>query len=60
MAHPNEDYSQVTFDGRTIVNTRALLRDPKVRRTIEKLSKLLQSAPQRRGITFLRPIKSED
>ena len=31
--------SYVTYDGRTIVNTNALLQDPKVRQIIEKLGK---------------------
>ena len=56
----DEKISYVTFDGRTIVNANALLRDPKVRRTFEKLSKANEPLRGRRGITFLRPLKSED
>jgi len=55
----NEKISYVTFDGRTIVNARALLRDPKVRRTIEKLSKLKDPPRNGRGVTFLTPRKAE-
>jgi hypothetical protein len=57
MAEPVDDYSHVTFDGKTIVNTRVLLRDPKVRKTIEKLSKANRPVPHRRAITLLRPVK---
>jgi hypothetical protein len=52
-----EKKSYVDFDGRTFVNARALLRDPKVRETIDKLSKANEKFRNRRGITFLRPIK---
>ncbi len=34
--------SHVTFDGRTIVNTNALLRDPKVQETLLKLSRVVK------------------
>ena len=37
MPVAEEKVSYVTYDGRTIVNTHALLRDPKVRETIVKL-----------------------
>jgi len=53
-----EKISYVTFDGRTIVNARALLSDPKVRETIEKLSKANERFRHRRGVTFLRPAKT--
>ena len=55
----NEQISYVNFDGRTIVNAKVLLRDPKVRRTIEKLSKLKEPPRNGRVITFLTPRKSE-
>jgi hypothetical protein len=48
----------VTFDGRTIVDAKALLRDPEVRRTIEKLSKLKDPPRNGRGVTFLTPRKA--
>jgi hypothetical protein len=50
--------SYVTFDGRTIVNGKELLRDPKVKETIEKLSKANERFRNRRGITFLKPAKT--
>ncbi|HEY1948150.1 MAG TPA: hypothetical protein VGG97_14160 [Bryobacteraceae bacterium] len=59
MANSNGDkISYVTFDGRTIVNGKELLRDPKVKETIEKLSKANERFRNRRGITFLRPAKT--
>ncbi len=59
MADSNGDkISYVTFDGRTIVNGKALLADPKVKETIEKLSKANERFRHRRGITFLRPAKT--
>ncbi|HMF74182.1 MAG TPA: hypothetical protein VK604_00830 [Bryobacteraceae bacterium] len=59
MSDSNGDkISYVTFDGRTIVNGKALLRDPKVKETIEKLSKANERFRKRRGITFLRPAKT--
>lgn len=45
--------------GRTLVDPNALLRDPKVRRTLEKLSKANRGLRGRPGITFLRPRKIE-
>lgn len=48
----------VNFDGRTFVDAKALLRDPKVRRTIQKLSQLTETSRDRRGITFLTPRKA--
>jgi hypothetical protein len=59
MADSNGDkLSYVTFEGRTIVNGKELLRDPKVKETIEKLSKANERFRHRRGITFLRPAKT--
>lgn len=49
----------VDFDGRTFVDAKALLRDPEVRRTIEKLSKLKEPPRNGRGVTFLTPRKAE-
>ncbi len=49
----------VDFDGRTIVDAKALLRDPGVRRTIEKLSKLKDPPRNGRGVTFLTPRKAD-
>jgi hypothetical protein len=58
MAESNDEkISYVTFNGRTIVNGKALLHDPKVKETIEKLSKANERFRHRRGFTFLRPAK---
>jgi hypothetical protein len=60
MADSNGDkLFYVNFEGRTIVNGKALLRDPKVKETIEKLSKANEQFRHRPGITFLRPLKAE-
>ncbi len=60
MAEPKkEKIWDVTFDGRTIVNAKALLRDPEVRRTIKKLSTLKEPPRNGRGITFLTPRKAD-
>jgi hypothetical protein len=50
---------EVTADGKTVSDAKALLRDPKVRETFQKLSKANQRFRGRPGITFLRPIKSD-
>jgi hypothetical protein len=50
--------SYVTFDGRTIVDADALLRDPKVQETIRKLSQRNRSFRGRPGVTFLKPVKN--
>ena len=59
MADSNGDkLFYVDFNGRTFVNGRVLLRDPKVKETIEKLSKANEQFRHRPGITFLRPVKT--
>ena len=58
MAKENGDKTYVTFDGKTIVDTDALLRTAKVKRTFEKLSKSNEPLRGRPGVTFLRPVKS--
>ena len=40
MPSAEKKVSFVTFDGRTIVDTNALLRDPKVRATIERMKQI--------------------
>ena len=47
------------FFGRTMVDPNALLRDPKVRRTLEKLAEANKSLRGRPGFTFLKPRKLE-
>jgi hypothetical protein len=59
MEDTNEKIDYTNFFGRTIVDPNALLRDPKVRRTLERLSEANKSLRGRRGITFLKPRKTE-
>jgi hypothetical protein len=60
MEDMNGKVIYTNFSGRTFVDPNALLRDPKVRRTLEKLSEANRSLRGRRGITFLRPRKVDD
>ncbi|MBV9760984.1 MAG: hypothetical protein JO340_10515 [Acidobacteriaceae bacterium] len=58
MAKSSDDkISYVTSDGRTIVDVDALLRDPKVQATIQKLSQRNRSFRGRPGVTFIKPTK---
>ena len=57
MEDTNEKLSFTNFLGRTFVDANALLRDPKVRRTLEKLSEANKWMRGRRGVTFLKPRK---
>jgi hypothetical protein len=59
MEDTNEKAVYTNFIGRTFVDANALLRDPKVRRTLEKLSAANKSLRGRPGITFLKPRKLE-
>jgi glutamine phosphoribosylpyrophosphate amidotransferase len=59
MEDTNGKLVHTNFIGRTFVDANALLRDPKVRRTLEKLSKANRGLRGRPGITFLRPRKTE-
>ena len=54
----DDKISYVTWDGRTVVDVDALLRDPKVQETIQKLSRRNQSYRGRPGVTFLTPVKN--
>ena len=58
MPKSEDKISYVTTDGRTIVDVDALLRDPKVQETIQKLSRRNRSYRGRPGVTFLRPVKN--
>ena len=58
MAKENSDKTYVTFDGKTVVDTDALLRTPKVKQTFEKLAKRNESMRKRPGVVFLRPLRS--
>jgi len=58
MAEPKKERIwHVDFEGRTFVDAKALLRNPEVRRTIEKLSNLKEPPRIGRRITFLTPRK---
>ncbi len=57
MDDTNDKIAQTNFFGRTFVDANALLRDPKVRRTLEKLSQANRSLRGRPGVTFLKPRK---
>ena len=59
MEDTNGKLVYTNFFGRTLVDPNALLRDPKVKRTLQKLSEANRSLRGRRGITFLRPRKVE-
>ena len=59
MEDSNEKIAYTNFLGRTIVDPNALLRDPKVRRTLEKLSEMNRPLRGRPGVTFLKPRKWE-
>jgi hypothetical protein len=59
MAESNDDKtSEVTVDGRRITDVRALLRDPKVKETIKKLSNNGERFRPAGALTFLTPRKS--
>jgi hypothetical protein len=61
MANSNsEKVSHVDFAGHTIVDVNALLRDPKVRATIERMSKENERFRGKPGITFVKPVKQRD
>ena len=60
MEDSNNKIAHTNFIGRTTVDANALLRDPKVRRTLERLSEANKSLRGRRGITFLKPRKLDD
>jgi hypothetical protein len=52
--------SHVNFNGYTIVDVNALLRDPKVRATIDRMSKENERFRGKPGITFVRPLRQRD
>ena len=59
MAKPEESKFYTTWDGRTITNIEALLRDPKVQETIRKLSKNRDRGSKKGYIGVLRYRKPE-
>jgi hypothetical protein len=54
MAKSEEQITHTTFDGRTITDANALLRDPKVQETIRKLSRNRDYGRPKGSITILR------
>lgn len=55
----SDKVSYVDFEGRTIVDVNALLKDPKVKETIERMSKMHEQQRGKHGITFVRRLKSK-
>jgi hypothetical protein len=56
----NEKVSYVDYDGRTIVDVNALLRNPKVRETIDRMSKANERFRGKPGVTFIRPLRQRE
>ena len=54
-----EDLTYTTFDGRTITDVNALLRDPKVQDAIRKLSNDRDPVRRPGGVTYLRRRKAQ-
>ncbi len=54
MADTRDKIVHTNFIGRTIVDLNLLLRDPKVRRTMEKLSEANKSMRGRPGVHFVK------
>jgi len=59
MEDNNQKRIYTDFLGRTFVDPNALLRDPKVKHMMEKLSEANRSMRGRPGITFLKPRKQD-
>ncbi len=55
-----EKVSYVDFDGHTIVDVNALLRSPKVRATIERMSKASERFRGKPGVRFVMPLRPRD
>ena len=61
MADSNsENIAHVNYSGHTIVDVNALLRDPVVRETIDRLSKDHERFRGKPGVTFIRPVRQRD
>jgi hypothetical protein len=54
MAKSDEQLTYTTFDGRTITNVDVLLRDPKVRETMRKMSRNRDLGSKKGYVTILR------
>jgi hypothetical protein len=61
MADSNsEKIAHVNYSGHTVVDVNALLRDPGVRETIDRLSKDHERLRGKPGVTFIRPVRYRD
>jgi len=56
----SEKISRVDYNGYTIVDVNALLRDPKVKATIERVSKENERFRGKPGITFIKPVRQRE
>jgi hypothetical protein len=59
-ASDSEKISHVNFRGVTHVDVNALLRDPKVKATIERVSKENERFRGKPGITFIKPLRQRE
>jgi len=60
MDNVNEKSSYVTYDGRTVVDLKALLRKPKVLRTLERLATSTHRSYPAGHIAIVRRLKPEE
>ena len=56
----SEKISRVDYNGYTIVDVNALLRDPKVKATIDRVSKENERFRGKPGVTFIKPVRQRD
>jgi hypothetical protein len=56
----SEKIVHVDYEGHTIVDVNALLRDPKVLETIERVSKSIERMRGKPGVTFVKPSRQSD
>lgn len=52
--------SRVDYNGYTVVDVNALLRDSKVKATIERVSKENERFRGKPGVTFIKPVRQRD
>ena len=56
----SEKIFHVNFAGFTIVDVNALLRDPKVKETIDRISTANERFRGKPGVTFIRPLRQRE
>jgi len=56
----SEKVSHVDYNGYTIVDVDALLRDPKVKATIDRMSKENERFRGKPGVTFIKPVRHRE